>query len=141
MTPILKRILGRVFYGWWIVGLASLIQAVGGGILYQSFTVFFLPLRRDLGVSSWAISLLYGAARLEGGFEGPVVGYLIDRLGSRSLIIIGGGMAGTGLILLSTVHSYLSFFLIYNQNNFRPLDPNCLAQAFLASPRPSPLGG
>ena len=104
---------GKIFYGWWVVGLASLIQAVGGGILYQSFTVFFLPLKRDLEVGSAAISVLYGAARLEGGFEGPVVGYLIDRLGARTLIIIGAGMAGVGLILLSTVHSYLSFFLIY----------------------------
>ena len=113
MRPILNLVSGRVFYGWWIVVLGSLIQVVGGGILYQSFTVFFLPLKRDLGVSSAAISLLYGAARLEGGFEGPVVGYLIDRLGARTLIIIGASMAGVGLILLATVHSYLSFFLIY----------------------------
>jgi len=109
----LNLVSGRVFYGWWIVVLGSLIQVVGGGILYQSFTVFFLPLKRDFGVSSAAISLLYGAARLEGGFEGPVVGYLIDRLGARIIIIIGASMAGVGLILLATVHSYLSFFLIY----------------------------
>ncbi len=109
----MKSMRGRIFYGWWIVGLVSLIQAVGGGILYQSVTVFFLPLKRDLGVGSAAIAVLYGAARLEGGLEGPVVGYLIDRLGARTLIIIGAGMAGVGMILLSTVHSYLSFFLIY----------------------------
>ena len=68
----------RIFYGWWVIILGSLINAVGMGILYQSFTVFFLPLKRDLGVSSAAISLLYGAARLEGGIEGPIVGHLID---------------------------------------------------------------
>lgn len=103
----------RVFYGWWIVVLGSLIQAVGSGTLYYSFTVFFLPLKRDLGVSSAAVSLLYGAARLEGGVEGPIVGYLIDRFGPRVLIIIGASMAGIGLILLSMVHSFLAFFLIY----------------------------
>ncbi len=113
LSQTLGSIRGRVFYGWWIVVLGSLIQVVGGGILYQSFTVFFLPLKRDLGVNSASISLLYGAARLEGGFEGPVVGYLIDRWGSRRIILIGAGMAGIGLILLSTVHSYFSFFLVY----------------------------
>ena len=113
LSQTLRSIRGRVFYGWWIVALGSFIQLVGGGILYHSFTVFFLPLKRDLGVSSAAISLLYGAARLEGGFEGPVVGYLIDRWGSRRIILIGAGMAGVGLTLLSTVHSYFSFFLIY----------------------------
>lgn len=108
-----RSIGSRVFYGWWIVVLGSLIQAVGGGILYHSFTVFFLPLKRDLGVSMAAVSLLYGAARLEGGAEGPVVGHLIDRFGSRVVIIVGASLAGIGLILLSTVHSFLSFFLIY----------------------------
>ncbi len=103
----------RVFYGWWIVTLGAIINGVGGGIIYQSFTVFFLPLKRDLEVSSAAISLLYGAARLEGGIEGPLVGHLIDRFGSRLLIIIGASLTGIGLILLSTVHSFFAFFLIY----------------------------
>jgi len=104
---------GRIFYGWWVLALCALINAIGTGIIYHSFTVFFLPLKRDLGVTSAAISLLYGAARLEGGIEGPVVGYLIDRFGSRKLILIGGSLCGCGLILLSTVHSFWTFFLIY----------------------------
>jgi len=104
---------GRIFYGWWVLLLGALINGIGVGILYHSFTVFFLPLKRDLGVSSAAVSLLYGAARLEGGFEGPVVGYLIDRFGSRRLIIIGASLAGVGFLVLSTVHSFLSFFLIF----------------------------
>ena len=79
----------RIFYGWWILLLGAVINGIGSGIAYHGFTVFFLPLKRDLGVSSAAISLLYGAARLEGGFEGPVVGYLIDRFGFRKMIIIG----------------------------------------------------
>ena len=93
--------------------MGALINCVGGGITYHSMSVFFLPLKRDLGVSSAAISLLYGAARLEGGFEGPLVGYLINRFGSRKMIIIGSMCAGIGLIFLSTVHSFLAFFLVY----------------------------
>jgi MFS family permease len=104
---------GRVFYGWWILALCALINAVGTGIIYHSFTVFFLPLKRDLGVSRAAISLLYGAARLEGGMEGPLVGYLIDRFGTRKLIIIGSSLCGCGLILLATVQSFWTFFFIY----------------------------
>ncbi len=102
-----------IFYGWYIVLFGSLIVAVGSGILYHGFTVFFLPLKRDLGVSSAAIALLYGAARLEGGAEGPLVGYLIDRFGPRTLILIGTTLSGVGLLLLSTVHNFWSFFFIY----------------------------
>src|SRR4030042_1393156 len=113
MKPIFHSIRSRIFYGWWILALGALINGIGIGIIYHSFTVFFLPLKRDLGVSSAAISLLYDAARLEGGLEGPVIGHLIDRFGSRNLIIVGASLAGIGLILLSTVHEFLSFFLIY----------------------------
>lgn len=102
-----------IFYGWYIVFFGALIVAVGSGVLYHGFTVFFLPLKRDLAVSSAAISLLYGAARLEGGAEGPLVGYLIDRFGPRVLILAGVTLSGLGLILLATVHSFLSFFMVY----------------------------
>ena len=103
----------NIFYGWWLLILGSVILAVGSGVLYHGFTVFFLPLKRDLALSSAAVSLLYGAARLEGGAEGPLVGYLIDRFGPRVVIIGGAAMAGVGLILLSTVDSYFSFFFVY----------------------------
>jgi sugar phosphate permease len=103
----------RVFYGWWIVVLGSLINGIGLGIIYHGVTIFFLPLKRDLGVSSAAVSLLYGAARLEGGFDGPVVGYLVHRFGSRKLIMVGAILAGLGFIILSTVHDFLTFLLIY----------------------------
>ena len=61
VSRIFGSMKGRIFYGWWIVILGSIISAVGTGILYYSFTVFFLPLKRDFGASSAAISLLYGA--------------------------------------------------------------------------------
>ena len=109
----LRLLPADIFYGWWLLILGSLILAVGSGVLYHGFTVFFLPLKRDLALSSAAVSLLYGAARLEGGVEGPLVGYLIDRFGPRMVIIGGAAMAGLGLILLSMVDSFLSFFFIY----------------------------
>lgn len=108
-----KSLYNRVFYGWWIVAFGATIISVGGGILYHGFTIFFLPLTRDLGVSRAAISLLYGAARLEGGVEGPIVGHLIDRFGPRAIIIGGIFLSGIGMILLATVESFWTFFFIY----------------------------
>ena len=103
----------RIFYGWWILLLGALINGIGSGITNLGFTVFFLPLKRDLAVSSAAISLLYGAARLEGGFEGPFIGYLIDRFGFRKMIMCGATLAGLGYFFLSTVESFFTFFLVY----------------------------
>jgi sugar phosphate permease len=113
ITRIFGSVKGRIFYGWWIVILGSLISAVGTGILFYGFTVFFLPLKRDFAVSSAAISLLYGAARLRGGIEGPIVGHLIDKFGPRTMIFAGASMTGVGLILLAMTRSFWSFFFIY----------------------------
>jgi len=120
---------GPIFYGWRVVILCFLVNAVGGGVFFQAFTVFFLPLKNDLAVSSAAVSLLYGAARLEGGFDGALVGYLISRFGPRAVIIAGVCMSGGGLFLLTLAQDYWTFFFIYicivsighNAGYFHPL--------------------
>lgn len=109
--PDQKR--GKIFYGWWVLIFGSLINLIGSGLVYHGFTVFFLPVKRDLAVTSAALSLLYGAARLEGGMDGAIYGYLIDRFGPRRMILIGTSLSGIGFFLLATVQSYFAFFLIY----------------------------
>jgi len=104
---------GRIFYGWWIVLVGSAINAVGGGVFFHGFTVFFLPLKAEFQTSSAAISVLYAAARLEGGLEGPLVGHLISRFGPRAVIVTGVTMAGGGLLLLTQVPNYWTFFFVY----------------------------
>jgi MFS family permease len=111
------RLCGRggppIFPGWWMILLGAVIYAVGGGIFFQALPVFFLPLKHDFQVSSAAVSLLYAAARLEGGLEGPLVGYLITRVGPRAMIIAGTCMSGGGMLLLALAPGYWSFFAIY----------------------------
>ena len=90
-----------------------MVLVVGAGILIHGFTVFFLPLKRDFAVSSASISLLYGASRLEGGADGPLIGYLIDRWGPRVMMLIGATLAGVGFLLLSLVQTFWEFFFVY----------------------------
>ena len=116
-STLFARLTGRwrgpIFPGWWIIVLGSIVYGVGGGIFFQSLPVFFLPLKNDFGVSSAAVSLLYAAARLEGGLEGPLVGYLISKFGPRAMIITGTCMSGGGMLLLALAPGYWSFFFIY----------------------------
>jgi MFS family permease len=77
-----------MFYGWRMVGLVSAIRILGGGLHNYGFTVFFLPLSQDLGLSRAATSLAFSLARAEGAIEGPFVGYLIDRFGPRPMILV-----------------------------------------------------
>ena len=105
--------LKEVYPGWWVLAACSLLALFTGGIFYRGFTVFFLPIQREFDLSRASTALIFSLATAEGGVGGPFVGWLIDRVGSRPLIIAGGLLAGTGLILLSMVNGFISFLLVY----------------------------
>lgn len=103
----------RLYFGWRMVAIGAIVRMLGGGIHLYGFTVFFLPLSRDLGLSRAATSLAFSLARAEGAIEGPVAGYLIDRFGPRPVMLIGIAMSGAGYMMLAGVHTYLAFLLVY----------------------------
>ncbi|MCZ6450672.1 MAG: MFS transporter, partial [Deltaproteobacteria bacterium] len=63
-----------LFYGWRMVAVASALRVLGSGLHSFGFTVFFLPLSKDLGLSRTATSFAFSLARAEGAIEGPIVG-------------------------------------------------------------------
>ncbi len=105
--------LSRLFYGWRMIAVGSALRILGGGLYYYGFTVFFLPVSRDLGLTRAATSLVFSLARAQGAFEGPVAGYFMDRFGPRPLIITAIIMTSIGHMLLSGVHSYFMLILVY----------------------------
>jgi MFS family permease len=109
----LSKFLSQLFYGWRMVGLVSALRILGGGLHNYGFTVFFLPLSQDLGLSRAATSLAFSLARAEGALEGPFVGYVIDRFGPRPMLLIATIMCGAGYILLAWVDSYTTFLIVY----------------------------
>lgn len=114
MSPkALSAFFSGLYYGWRVVGVVTAVRILGGGLHQYGFTVFFLPVSRDLGLSRAATSLAFSLARAEGAIEGPIVGYLIDRFGPRPIIATAALLAGVGYILLSWVRSYPSFLLVY----------------------------
>ena len=96
-----------------MVGLVTAIRIVGGGLHQFGFTVFFLPISQDLGISRAATSLAFSLSRAQGAIEAPLVGYLIDRYGPRPIIVTAVFLAGVGYILLSWVNSYTTFMIVY----------------------------
>lgn len=111
LTKRLKR--PKVFYGWWIVASSSLVAGIGS-VNTLGFTVFFLPLSHELGLSRAVTSLVQSVSRLEGGLLGPGVGALIDRVGPRRVLVFGSVMGGLGFILMGLFARNLwSLLLIY----------------------------
>jgi sugar phosphate permease len=113
---LFTRIGGRlsdVYFGWRMVAVGSVLRILGGGLYFYGFSVFFLPLSQDLGLSRASTSLVFSLARAQGAFEGPLAGYFMDRHGPRPLMILAIMTAGIGHMLLAGVNSYVMLLLVY----------------------------
>ena len=102
----------RIFYGWWILAVCSLLAIFGGALNYsQSF--FVIPMSDDLGLSIHSTALIFILVAPAGAVAGLLVGWMADRFGSRPLVLFGGLAAGTGLVLSSPADSYWHFLLTF----------------------------
>jgi MFS transporter, OFA family, oxalate/formate antiporter len=103
----------NLYYGWWVVLACFIINLYVGGIIFFSFTAFFEPIQQEFGWSYTQISLATSLRGLEMGIFAPIVGFLVDRFGSRKLLLGGTIVIGIGLVLLSFTHSLLMFYLCF----------------------------
>jgi MFS family permease len=113
MIEKITNSLRGMFYGWWMVALGCSIRMLGGGFHLYGFTIFFLPITQELGLSRAATSAVFSLARAEGAIEGPLAGYLIDRFGPRPMMLAGVILSGLGYMLLAGVESYAGFLAVY----------------------------
>jgi MFS family permease len=113
MKRPLSKSPGRVFYGWWIVAIGCVLDAVKGGTYNTGMTLYFLPVLNELRLTRAATSLPFSLAKLESALGGPLAGYLIDRFDLRVIMVLGMALAGFGFMLLAFTHSYLSFVLVF----------------------------
>jgi MFS family permease len=112
LTALRGKLKG-VYYGWWVLLSTFLLGVISGGVFSHSNSIFFGPIRQELGLSSTQTSLIFSLARAEGSIAGPIVGPLVDRFGARPMIIFGGLIASLGFILLHWVDSYWAFLFIF----------------------------
>ena len=100
----------RLFYGWWIVAAGFVVEILNGMLLFHGFTAYVLPLQREFKWSRTAVSGVFAMARAETGLLGPLQGWMTDRYGPRSMMLIGNALFGIGFILFSRVDSLPSFY-------------------------------
>ena len=96
-----------------MIGASCAIRLLGGGLHAYGFTLFFLPVTQELGLTRAATSLVFSLARAEGAIQGPLAGYYIDRFGPRPVMALATLLAGIGYMLFAGVHSYTALLIIY----------------------------
>ena len=102
-----------MFYGWVIVGLAMIVNSLSSGPVWSGVGVWMKALELHFGWSRAQLSGAFSMAQLEGSIIGPLMGYLIDKLGSRRMVLIGMIITGLGFLLFSRTDSIFLFYLSY----------------------------
>ncbi len=102
----------RFFYGYFIVLGAFSILFIAGGSLY-SFGVFFKPMLSEFGWTRAATSGPYSLNMIIMGICGILIGRLCDRFGPRIVLSICGLLIGLGYLLMSRVEAIWQIYLFY----------------------------
>ena len=106
------RLSGPIFYGWWIVAIAFVVNAFGWSTR-ASFAVIYVAILGDLGWSRAEAVVGYALSWLLLAVFAPLSGWLYDCLGPRVVVPLGGAALGAGLALTSLVVAPWQYYLSF----------------------------
>jgi MFS family permease len=105
------------------LGGAFLTFSIGAGFMH-AYTVFLVTFITAFGWDRAEVSIAYSVSQMVSGVSSPVVGWLVDRLGPRRLILMGGVLLSAGLLANSLSQSLWQIILLYGV--VMTIGANCL---------------
>ena len=98
---------------WAVVAslFTTLFLVFGSG--YNTAGVFFTPLLEHFGWSRAQLSLLQTTLALAAGLVVPLVGWLLDRLEARVVIVAGAACTGVGFLWASRADAFVPMLVAY----------------------------
>jgi MFS family permease len=79
----------------------------------HSYPVYLVAYIAEFGWSRAETSIAYSVSQLVAGVSSPLVGFLVDRLGPRRLLLLGGGLLVAGLFVSAFVTALWQIVLLY----------------------------
>ena len=112
LTSINER-LKNTYLGWKMVFAGSIIALWGYGSWYYGMSALFIPLVEEYGWTRAELSFAFSMRSIEGGLEGPIGGWLIDKFGERKITIISTIIAALGLYMVLFVRDIIQFTIVW----------------------------
>ena len=104
---------GKFFYGWVIVAISFLADLLSAGTGGYTLGLYFATMGREFGWTRTQFTFSRTVSSLVNGVSAPAVGYLVDRLGARPVMVVGALIGAAGLALTSVVQEPWQFYLVY----------------------------
>jgi MFS family permease len=103
---------GRVFYGWRVAVAGLVALAVTMGSLGGALPIFNKTLQEEMGWELIWIVAAFVAFLIGAGVCSPIVGILVERLGSRVVILAGTLVMAVCVLLLSGMQEIIHYISI-----------------------------
>jgi MFS family permease len=113
---------------WAIVVAAFVTFAVSAGLMH-SYPVFFVAFLAQFGWTRAETSVAYSVSQLLTGAVSPAIGVMVDRLGPRRLVLLGGVLLTVGLALSAEVSALWHLVALYGV--VMTVGANCLGLVVL----------
>ena len=102
-----------VYYGWVVVGASGTAVFARMAPAITTLTIFIYPMSQELGWSRTLIAGAVSAGALASIVLSPVIGWAIDRFGSRPVLVSGVLTVGVSMISLAWATIPATFYLAY----------------------------
>jgi MFS family permease len=109
--------------GGLLLGGAFVTFAISAALMH-SYAIFLVAFLEEFRWSRAETSLAFSVSQLVGGASAPFVGALVDRLGPRRLVLVGGTVLTLGL--LGSAHAGALWQIVVLYGVLMTLGANCL---------------
>src|SRR5215510_4551096 len=109
--------------GGLLIGGAFVTFAISAALMH-SYAVFLVAFLEEFRWSRAETSLAYSVSAFVSGASAPFVGALVDRLGPRRLVLLGGGVLALGLLGSAYVVALWQLIVLYGV--LMTVGANCL---------------
>jgi sugar phosphate permease len=97
--------------GWIIVASLFVVLVFVFGSGYNTGGLFFPHLLKEFGWSRTQLSTMQGfALPISAGISSPLIGWLLDRVEARIVMVTGAAMTGIAFLCASRVHAFAPLF-------------------------------
>lgn len=91
----------RIFYGWWLVAVAFLVQVISSGTITYSFSVIATAIGAEFNANHASMVVATSVMFFTTGVLSPFVGPMLDTKSLRAFMAFGSLSLAAGFVLLS----------------------------------------
>ncbi|MFM7692280.1 MAG: MFS transporter [Alphaproteobacteria bacterium] len=114
---------------WFILAGGFLAFTISAGLMH-AYSVFLLAFIAEFRWTRAESSIAYSVGQVVGGISSPLVGGMVDRLGARRMVLLGGCLLALGLLGSAFATSLWQIVLLYGV--VMTLGANCISMVVFA---------